>query len=358
MLQIILLFKEIETDISDIWMAISVNTLGGHSKNFFDCIFENVKNNTAMGAYYWRYGIFNNCIFLNSNLFLNAAGNVGTANSYGTTLNNCLIAGDSGSIVSYALANVAFTTNCVFQPNLKKRFYGYDDPADGVHDLTNDNINLKNDHGNKIMSMSFNENVSGSGGLTTLSATMPLNDTNSQIWKQIQVNPAFSFIANAGPRTAYGYDDSSSNPLHTTGGATWDNIITSSLGGFQISSSADDNNTTASITTAIIDQGTSKIVKNISYNWATTVPNACGITVYTASAVNQNPVRYTYEMKYGDSSPPDSGYKIFEFNSTPYVDLNGSGSGDIGFNTGSYDNFSARYLQMKFTLRTNLSGSA
>ena len=49
--------------------------------------------------------------------------------------------------------------------------------------------------------------------------------------------------------------------------------------------------------------------------------------------------------------------KIFGFNSTPFVDNNGSGSGDIGFNTGSYDRFSARYLQMRFTLRTNLSGS-
>ena len=62
-------------------------------------------------------------------------------------------------------------------------------------------------------------------------------------------------------------------------------------------------------------------------------------------------------MRYGDSTPSGD-YKIFGFNSTPYVDNNGSGSGDIGFNTGSYDNFSARYLQMKFTLRTNLSGSA
>ena len=94
-------------------------------------------------------------------------------------------------------------------------------------------------------------------------------------------------------------------------------------------------------------------VKNISYNWATSVPNACAITVYTASVLNENPVRYTYEMRYGESTPSGD-YKIFSFNSTPFVDNNGSGSGDIGFNTGSYDRFSARYLQMKFTLRIRM----
>ena len=343
-------------DLNNMYRDVSIYTISSMTRNLTSCIFENVRSLNLTSAYS-RYWVFDSCIFHNCTLFENS-GNIGSTNSYGGQFQKCLISGDSGSCIGYsrAIASHGYI-DCIFQNNLKMYWYGYGTPANGTADITEDNVNVDGIYmrGNQILSMSFNENVSGSSGLTILNATMPLNVTNSEIWKQTNFNPAFGFVGNAGPRTTYGYDNSASNPLHTAGGATWDNIITSSIGGFQISSSVD-NNTTASITTAVIDQGSSKIVKNISYNWATSVPNACAITVYTASVLNENPVRYTYEMRYGESSPSGD-YKIFSFNSTPFVDSNGSGSGDIEFNTGSYDRFSARYLQMRFTLRTNLSGS-
>ena len=54
----------------------------------------------------------------------------------------------------------------------------------------------------------------------------------------------------------------------------------------------------------------------------------------------------------------DSERQIFEFDEQPYVDVNGSGSGDIGFLTASYSSIETRYLQFRITLRTNLTGSA
>ena len=41
-----------------------------------------------------------------------------------------------------------------------------------------------------------------------------------------------------------------------------------------------------------------------------------------------------------------------------FVDANGSGSGDQYFTTGSDITVDARYIQLKYTLRTNLTGSA
>ena len=70
-------------------------------------------------------------------------------------------------------------------------------------------------------------------------------------------------------------------------------------------------------------------------------------------------------MKYGPASDlSGKEYKIFDIGSPLYVDTNGSGSGDQYFSTGSgfnsnpgYKYVMARYIQLKYTLRTNLTGS-
>ena len=62
-------------------------------------------------------------------------------------------------------------------------------------------------------------------------------------------------------------------------------------------------------------------------------------------------------MRYGNSTPTGD-YNIFEFDTIPYVNSNGTGSGDQLFDTGSYTNVAGRYLQLKITLRNDMSGSA
>ena len=63
-------------------------------------------------------------------------------------------------------------------------------------------------------------------------------------------------------------------------------------------------------------------------------------------------------MKHGNQADLSSiDYKIYTLDEQPLISSNGSGIGDIGFLTSSYDTISAQYLQFKFTLRTNLSGS-
>jgi hypothetical protein len=123
---------------------------------------------------------------------------------------------------------------------------------------------------------------------------------------------------------------------------------------------ADNNFPTGSITTAVIDQGSAKFVNGIKLSFNSTVPNACAIAVHSASAEFNNPPRYTYEMRFGNSSNLSSNeYKIFEIDTKPVLDANGSGSGDQLFDTGSSTtNVKARYLQMRFTLRTDFTGSA
>ena len=64
-------------------------------------------------------------------------------------------------------------------------------------------------------------------------------------------------------------------------------------------------------------------------------------------------------MRFGNLSNLSSNeYKIFEIDKAPILDLNGSGSGDQLFDTGSSTTpIRARYLQMRFTLRTDFTGS-
>ena len=64
-------------------------------------------------------------------------------------------------------------------------------------------------------------------------------------------------------------------------------------------------------------------------------------------------------MRFGNSSDLSSNeFKIFEIDKKPLLDSNGSGSGDQLFDTGSLTtDVKARYLQMRFTLRTDFTGS-
>lgn len=204
-------------------------------------------------------------------------------------------------------------------------------------------------------SASFNFSVlSGSHAFSTVANTFNADNTEAF---NASVQPAGGVIGRGfgSPHTAYGYAHNASNPLHTAGGATWANITSS--GTSLIISSSD--HSTGSILTAVIDQGSSKFVEAIKLSFNSTVPNACAIAVHSASAEFNNPPRYTYEMRFGNSSDLSSNeFKIFEIDKKPILDSNGSGSGDQLFNTGSSTtNVNARYLQMRFTLRTDFTGS-
>ncbi len=206
-------------------------------------------------------------------------------------------------------------------------------------------------------SASFNFSVlSGSSAFSTIMYTFQAGN-NSDVFNA-SVQPAGGMIGKnfGSPNTAYGYQDSAANPLHTAGGAVWSNITSS--GASLIISSSD--YPTGSITTAVIDQGSSKFVEGINTSFNATVPNAVAIAVHSASATYNNPPRYTYEMRFGNSSNLSSNeYKIFEMDEKPVLDSNGTGSGDQLFDTGSSTTqVNARYLQMRFTLRTDFTGSA
>lgn len=205
-------------------------------------------------------------------------------------------------------------------------------------------------------SASFNFAVlSGSSAFSTTMYTFQAGN-NTRVFNASS-QPAGAMIGRdlGSPHTAYGYQDSVSNPLHTAGGAIWSNITSSGVS--LIISSSDFP--TGSITTAVIDQGSSKFVGGISPSFNATVPNAVAIAVHSASATYNNPPRYTYEMRFGNSSNLSSNeYKIFELYKPLLLDSNGTGSGDQLFNTGSSTTeVKARYLQMRFTLRTDFTGS-
>jgi hypothetical protein len=206
----------------------------------------------------------------------------------------------------------------------------------------------------KVVTMSFNTTLSGSDSLTDAQYTMPMTPENSEFFKNFKCQSPF-FSNDKNSATAYGYDDSASNPLHTAGGATWTNITSSVVAGFQISAST---YPTGTIESAVIDQGSPKVVRGIKTAWASTTPEAVGISVYTSSVDNQLPTRQTFEMRYGNQPDLSSNtYKIFQIGTPMYVDFNGTGSGDVDFITGSTMPVSGRYLQLKYTLRTDFTGS-
>jgi len=335
--------------------AMTISAQNSNVKNikliWTDCVFQECQQ---VGIVNIRYNTYKNCYFINGrpNGDLSGGYSPGAlANSY----INCLFSVPSGSYSFTALYMVSYGNvlkNCVFPPNTKVK-WGQPTSFDG--DLTQQALDDQPGAiGCLVASMSFNDNITGSGAFNLQSITMPLNATTKELYSNENILAPFGGVSAYPPRTAYGEDASSANPLHTDGGATWDNIITGSLGGFQISSSAFPSGT---ITTAVIDQGSPKIVKSIGSAWTTTAINAAAPSTYPSGSSNYNPTRFQYEMRYGNSTPSGD-YKLFEFDTTPYVDLNGSGSGDQLFSTSSYTNVSARYLQLKITLRTDMSGSA
>lgn len=330
-------------------LNVSSTGYNGRRHVWYNCVFVGMNLNSA--SVYVRPFQFYSCTFISSNICGQSLAGGGSGNTYWPLFNNCLFSAPSGSVAlsAQAFLGVAFN-NCVFQDNLK-----LDDAGTGIEETQAFLDRYKDYVFNSITaSMSFNTNITASGDFNFLSHTMPINETTSALYKRTEAAPLQGQGGYA-PRTAYGFDDSSSNPLHTAGGATWDNIITSSIGGFQISASAVPS---GSITTAVIDQGSVKAVKNIDCGWTTNFGNAAAPSTYPSGSKNHHPVRYQYEMRYGNNPSLSGTYSIFEWGSVPYVNSTGTGSGDQLFNTGSYNSISARYLQLKITLRSDLSGSA
>lgn len=332
---------------NSIFNGLNITTNSPNENVFLNCRFENVTGHPTL---YQRYLKFKNCTLINSSVGGTLGGSYSN-NSYLPNMDNCLFSADSGSrvILTSTATSGQPLTNCVFGPNL------YAVRSGVLYTIPDYLSEFKPSHNlNSIeASMSFNTNITGAGDWNLLSTTMPINETTSALYKNISAAPLNSAGGYA-PRTAYGFDNSSSNPLHTEGGATWANIVTSSLGGFQISSSSVPS---GSITTAVIDQGGVKAVKNIDSGWTTNFNNTAAPTTYPSGSNNHHPVRYQYEMRYGNNPSLSGTYSIFEWGQVPYVNSNGTGSGDQLFNTGSYSSISARYLQLKITLRSDLSGS-
>jgi hypothetical protein len=306
-----------------------------------------------------------NCVFINSPLGVNVNGtNTATGNN-AWNIQNCYFGRSDGysnpAVLFFRGDNVTTSTlkNCFFEAGSQISSYGVIDNTTKITGSQYFIDNYKNTLAvgtNFILATgSYNTNISGGGTFNTAQGTLQAGN-NETIFDNYN-QPAFSgLLGNQQPTTAYGWSGSSANILHTDGGATWDNIIeeNSSL---RISSSA--AGPTGSITSAVVNLGQSKPIEYIYSSWTSTVENACAISVYTSSILNQYPTRYTYEMRYGNASDLSSlDYQIYTLDEQPYISTNGSGSGDIGFLTSSYDPISAQYLQFRFTLRTNLSGSA
>lgn len=324
------------------------------------CIFENViTTQTIAGGAYFRYWSYDSCLFINSTpagFFVNGARSSG--NNYTANTNNCVLFTTPGSgIVSWQRYNTSndFLQNSVVA-NLTKiqdQNIGTRSGSAMVEDIFNQQ-SYRYYYNNVNISMSFNDNLSGSAYLTDARWTLPGTTENKDFFQQAIFDSSL-LGGTRGLATAYGSDYASSNPLTPAGGATWTNITSSIAGGFQISGST---SPTGTIESAVIDQGSVKTIKEIKTSWASSVPAATGFAVYTSSALNQYPTRQTFEMRYGNQSDLSSAeYKIFEIGAPTFVDANGSGSGDQYFTTGSDRYVDARYIQLKYTLRTNLTGS-
>ena len=333
---------------------------------FKGCIFENVYTDfTIAASSYIRYHRYDSCVFVNSTpAGVQSSGYFNSGNNYNPTTTNCLFINTTttpGKPVSYTNLNYPQYNN-IYGHNVSVRSsttignYIANRLVSGSGFM--ETLNVNSDYryfGNLVATASINNTLSGSGILTPAMFTFPGTQDNKEYFQASQFSSLSNAYSGKGMATAYGYEKSSANPLHTDGGATWTNITTSSLGGFQI---ADSGEPTGIIESAVIDQGGVSLVKDIQFSWASEVPGATGLAVYTSSIDNQFPTRQTYAMRYGNSSNLSSKeYKVFEIGSPTFVDINGSGSGDQNFTTGSNQPVSSRYLQLKLTLRTNLTGS-
>ena len=326
-----------------------------------DCKYINFSGSVAYisNLKYIQYINFSGCFFFNAPLFCTRAAAYNT-NYNLSNMTNCWFdqdetTGEWEAVYFRGYYTAMTMNNCFFGPGatiLSNTLWSIGDPKTPAEaKASGSGLCLAGNPGYLQTTASYNMNLSGSGAIEGTYTTLQAGNNNTIYSSQLQ--PAFSFLSTQAPTTAYGWSGSTGNILHTDGGATWTNI-TSSGDSLQISSSA---HPTGSIVSAIVDLGSPKVVNSIKSSWTTTTANACAPAVYSSSVLNQNPTRYTYEMSYGNSNPPDSGYQVFEFDEQPYVSTNGSGSGDMGFLTSSYNDLTARYLQFRITLRTNLTGS-
>ncbi len=360
--------------------------------NFCTFIKSNFTTSRPMQGHYMR-----NCVFLKSSYGFNL-NNLPTgyysngANSYNNNtrfqvMKDCLFANpfddeptlcliltkyNSGSSVTNPATNfqnVVFDNNMVIQSvrysSTDSSFINYTQSAAEFVDEINQygtwldgsgsNAGPANNTSNVVpetilnYSLSYNGNeLTGSTDLyNTLGAPYSL-DFNNESYFNASQQPITRTIANQIPAIAYGTSNTATNAFHTAGGATWENIIETGSG-FILSSSA---LISGSIESAVIDQGASKVINNIQFNWSTNDANQGVISYYTSSQIIQN-----YQLRYGDTADLSSAeYKLFPINDIPYLDTNGSGSGDNNFLTGSTDSITARYLQFKLTLRNNWNG--
>jgi len=353
--------------------------LYGAENHFNNCIFANFAEGCGnnFSTHYFRLKKYNFCIFIDA-----VWGNTGLTNhtSYqsGNTLQNCMFLTTEGNRDANGYFRALHqpddntdisSKNLFFQDGALVRSYTCTTVPTIAQGLAPDAYpsytNVPSAYNDKVnfiggafvqASASFNNTVLSGSAFNTSMFTFQAGN-NADVFNA-SVQPAGSMIGKdfGSPHTAYGYQDNASNPLHTAGGATWTNITSS--GTSLIISSSD--HPTGSILTAVIDQGSSKFVQGIKVPFNSTVPNACAIAVHSASATFNDPPRYTYEMRFGNSSDLSSNaFKIFELDKQPLLDSNGSGSGDQLFSTGSSTTgVNARYLQMRFTLRTDFTGSA
>lgn len=305
------------------------NTIGTAYIQPEDCFFYNSRSSNSSGNYYHRQA--KRCIYYND-----------------TT--------DGSYIAGYHRRGNGFD-QCFFQPGAT--WYDYDSGLgiQPVEYFTNRFEELGASSGfynnagwrSTVFTMSMNDNLSGSDNLSGEIATFTAN--NPQYFNS-EMLPHNKYIAEKGPTTAFGYNTDSTNILHIDGGATWTNI-TCSGAGFEITGSSA---TSGTIESSVVDLGSSLPINKIGFNWRSTSLNSLAVSTHPSGAMNHTPVRYQYEMRYGNSTPTGD-YKIFELGTQPKIDANGTGSGQPGFDTGSLSSFNARYLQFKITLRTDFSGS-
>ena len=324
-----------------------------------NCIFENVGSTNLHTSYYARYWSFTNCLFIDCWMpGYRSNGTQFSGNTYPPALNSCVVYNTSpNTIVNFWRSNNGNggVRNCLFSENTSYKtkdnniLSGSGLSTYFTNDATSFEVN------NTVASASFNTDISGSNIMSDAMFTLPGITSNKDYFQNYKLGNG-RFAGTNNMATAYGYQNAASNPFHTAGGATWTNITSSTAGGLQISMSTFP---TGTIESAVIDQGSIKAIRQIKTSYTSTVLGATGISVFTASTDNRYPTRQTFEMRYGNSSNLSSNeYEIFDTNLPTYIDSNGSGSGDITFDSGSSLNFpSARYLQLKFTLRTNITGS-
>lgn len=328
---------------------------------FHNCRFQDSDLSTKNGKY-CQYTTMQNCVFINSPLLTMANGSGTTTSNVYWDIQNCYFGRSDGYenpvVLFYREISTATLKNCFFEAGSQLATYGVIDNTTTITSsqyIVDNYSNVDTLGQNFIVATgSYNTNISGGGTWNGAQGTLQAGN-NETIFDNYN-QPAFSsFLGNQKPTTAYGYSGSTANILHVDGGAVWNNIIEEN-NSLRISSSA--AGPTGSITTAVVNLGQIKPIEHIHSSWTSTVENACAIAVHSSSIHNQYPTRYTYEMRYGNEADLSGlDYQIYTLDEQPFISSNGSGSGDMGFLTSSYDSISAQYLQFRFTLRTNLTGS-